>query len=68
MFEQWDRRYTSKDHEEVINSENIRGLLLCQGPEAIGREMQTSLGWKGSWASFPYGMASCHPRVTFNFH
>ena len=27
MFEQWDRRYTSKDHEEVINSENIRGTL-----------------------------------------
>ena len=43
-------------------------LLLCQGPEAVGREMQTSLGWKGSWASFPYGMASCHPRVTFNFY
>ena len=27
MFEQWDRTYTSKDHEEVINSKNIRGIL-----------------------------------------
>ena len=24
---QWDRRYTSKDHEEVINGKNLRGTL-----------------------------------------